>query len=54
MSGCADLEWGGQVGVWDLFLQPPIQSLTSVPFDADVCDDEGCGLIADALSLLVK
>jgi len=54
MSGCADLGWGGQVGVWDLCLQLPIQSLTSVPFDADVCNDEGCGLIADVLSPLVK
>ncbi len=54
MSGCADLGWGGQVGVWDLCLQLPIQSLTSVPFDANVCNDEGCGLIADVLSPLVK
>jgi len=30
------------------------QSLTSVPLDTFVCNVEGCGLIADALSLLVK
>ena len=50
------LIWDG-VARWmcgDLFLQLPVQSLTSVPFDANVCNDEGCGLIADALSLLVK
>jgi hypothetical protein len=30
------------------------RSLTSVPFDAHVCNVEGCGLIADVLNLLVK
>jgi hypothetical protein len=29
-------------------------SPTSVPFDAYVCNAEGCGLIADALDQLVK
>ena len=30
------------------------RSLTFVPLDAYVCNVEGCGLIADALNLLVK
>ena len=30
------------------------ESLTSVPFDACVCNVEGCGLIADVLNPLVK
>ena len=43
-----------QVGMRVMSLQPPVQSLTSVPSDTCVCDVEGCGLIADALNLLVK
>jgi hypothetical protein len=55
MSGCADLGWSGQVGVWEpVPAALPIRSLTYVPFDANVCNDEGCGLIADVLSPLVK
>jgi hypothetical protein len=42
------------VGMWVMCLQPPVQSLTSVPSDTCVCNVEGCGLIADALDLLVK
>jgi hypothetical protein len=50
------LIWEGacQVGMWVMCLRPPIQSLTSVPSDTCVCNVEGCGLIADALDLLVK
>jgi hypothetical protein len=40
--------------MWVMCLQLPVQSLTSVPFDAHVCNVEGCGLIADVLNLLVK
>jgi hypothetical protein len=43
-----------QVGMWVVCLQPPLQSLTPVPFDACVCNVEGCGLIADVLYLLIK
>jgi hypothetical protein len=43
-----------QVGMRVMCLRPPVQSLTSVPFDAYVCNVEGCGLIADALNLLVR
>jgi hypothetical protein len=54
MPGCAGLEWcvpGGYVG------HVPATtyiSLTSVPFDTNVCNVEGCGLIADALNPLTK
>ena len=37
-----------------MYLAATYRSLTSGPFGAHVSNGEGCGLIADALDLLVK
>lgn len=43
-----------QVGMWDLTPASTCRSLTSVLEDTDVCNVEGCGLLADVLNLFVK
>jgi hypothetical protein len=40
--------------MWVMHLATACGSLTSGPFGTHASNDEGCGLIADALSLLVK
>jgi len=43
-----------QVDMWVIVPATTYISLTSVHFDTDACNVEGCGLIADALNPLTK